>query len=106
MGFVFVDKLPSKQGRTTNDNERAEELIDEMLANPGKWAKVPYEWLYPNAEGLTEKKLIERARNLSNRIHRREIRPFSDYPCECCTRKTDFYIRINATKRQLKEMGF
>lgn len=106
MDFVFVDELPPIQGRTTIDNDRAEELIDEMLANPGRWAKVPYVWLYPDAEGQAEKKIIGRARNLSNRIHRGEIRPFSDYPCESRARKTDCYIRVSATKRQLKEMGF
>lgn len=51
MDFVFVDELPPIQGRTTIDNERAEELLDEMLANPGKWAKVPYVWLYPTPRG-------------------------------------------------------
>lgn len=40
MTIKFVHSLPPRGGRDDMDADRANELLDEMLANNGMWAEV------------------------------------------------------------------
>lgn len=48
MTIKFVRSLPPRGGRDTMNPDRANELLDEMLANNGLWAEVPITHLYPD----------------------------------------------------------
>ena len=104
MPIKFVRSLPPRGGRDNMNPERANELLDEMLANNGMWAEVPITHLYPTIEHLPPDKLRGRARSFADRIRQGTVPIFNEYPCEAVSRGAKVYIRINATKRQLKEM--
>ena len=104
MAIEFIDDLPPAQNRTTIDERRVDKLIDSLLANPGQWAKVPYEWLYPDAAHRKKEALQSRCRNFASRINKGQILPFNEYPIEATTRQGQLYMRMTATKRQLKGM--
>lgn len=104
MPIKFVRSLPPRGGRDNMNPERANELLDEMLANNGMWAEVPITHLYPTAENAPQDRLRSRARNFADRIRHGTVPTFSDYPCEAVSRGTKVYIRTNLNKRQLKEM--
>lgn len=104
MTIKFVHSLPPKIGHSTMDYGHANELLDEMLENNGMWAEVPITHLYPKAENAPQDRLMVRARNFAARIRQGNVPVFDGYPCEAVSRGTKVYIRVNATKRQFKEM--
>lgn len=104
MELEFIDELPPVQNRATIDEQRVDELIDSLLANPGQWAKVPYEWLYPDAAHRKKESIQGRNRNFASRINKGQMLQFSEYPIEAPTRQGQLYMRMAATKRQLKGM--
>lgn len=67
MEFTFTSEVPPTRGRVTIDHNRANEAIDACIDNANEWAKVPYVYLYPDAEGIDTKKLTGRARNAAAR---------------------------------------
>lgn len=104
MELEFIDELPPVQNRATIDEQLVGELIDSLLANPGQWAKVPYEYLYPDAARYKKETLQSRCRNFASRINKGQMLQFSEYPIEATTRQGQLYMRMVATKRQLKGM--
>lgn len=98
MSIKFVRSLPPRGGRDTMNPDRANELLDEMLANNSLWAEVPITHLYPDIKNLPQDKLRGRARSFADRIRQGTVPIFNDYPCEAVSRGT------NLNKRQLKEM--
>lgn len=68
MPIKFVRSLPPRGGRDTMNPDRANELLDEMLANNSMWAEVPITHLYPTIENLPPDKLRGRARSFADRI--------------------------------------
>lgn len=104
MSIKFVRSLPPRGGRDTMNPDRANELLDEMLANNGLWAEVPINHLYPDIENLPQDKLRGRARSFADRIRHSTVPIFGDYPCEAVSRGAKVYMRANLNKRQLKEM--
>ena len=104
MTIKFVRSLPPRGGRDTMNPDRANELLDEMLANNGMWAEVPITHLYPDITNLSQDRLRGRARSFADRIRQGTVPIFNDYPCEAVSRGSNVYIRTNATNRQLKEM--
>lgn len=104
MPIKFVRSLPPRGGRDNMNPERANELLDEMLANNGMWAEVPITHLYPTIENLPHENLRGRARRFADRIRHSTVPIFGDYPCEAVSRGAKVYMRTNLNKRQLKEM--
>lgn len=105
MEFTFTNTVPPKQGRTSINHPNAEELVNACIDNPGKWAKVPITYLYPDVEGAERTKLRNRAGNLANRINNRSQSPFGAYDTEAKSRGTDIYIRINMTQRRRRQLN-
>lgn len=104
MELEFIDELPPVLNRATIDEQRVDELIDSLLANPGQWAKVPYEYLYSDAAHYKKETIQSRCRNFASRINKGQMLQFSEYPIEATTRQGQLYMRMAATKRQLKGM--
>ena len=104
MEFTFTSEVPPTRGRVTIDHNRANEVIDACIDNANEWAKVPYVYLYPDAEGIDTKKLIGRARNTAARIQRGELAPFNEYNCEARARGTDIYIRVVMSARERRAL--
>lgn len=104
MSIKFVHCLPPRGGRDEMDYDRANELLDEMLANNSMWAEVPITHLYPDIKNLPQDKLRGRARSFADRIRQGTVPIFNDYPCEAVSRGSNVYMRTNLNKRQLKEM--
>lgn len=104
MELEFIDELPPVQNRATLDEQRVDELIDSLLANPGQWAKVPYEWLYPDAVNRKKETIQSRNRNFASRISKGQILPFNEYPIEAVTRQGQLYMRMTVTKKYLEGM--
>lgn len=104
MSIKFVRSLPPRGGRDTMNPDRANELLDEMLANNGMWAEVPITHLYPDIGNLPQDRLRGRARSFADRIRQGTVPIFNDYPCEAVSRGANVYMRTNLNKRQLKEM--
>lgn len=104
MSIKFVRSLPPRGGRDTMHPDRANGLLDEMLANNGLWAEVPITHLYPEISTLPQDKLRGRARSFADRIRQGTVPIFNDYPCEAVSRGSKVYMRTNLNKRQLKEM--
>ena len=104
MTIKFVHSLPPRGGRDDMDADRANELLDEMLANNGMWAEVPITHLYPTTANQPHENLRGRARRFADRIRHSTVPIFNDYPCEAVSRGAKVYMRTNLNKRQLKEM--
>lgn len=104
MEIEFIDDLPPALNRSAIDEQRVDELIDSLLANPGQWAKVPYEWLYPDAAHRKKEALQSRCRNFASRINKGQILQFSEYPIEATTRQGQLYMRMTVTKKYLEGM--
>ncbi|WP_288751346.1 hypothetical protein [uncultured Corynebacterium sp.] len=104
MEFTFTSEVPSPRGRNPLDHSRAEEVIDACLNNANEWAKVPYVYLYPDAEGVEAKKLATRARNLAGRTQRGDLAPFNEYNTEAKARDTDVYIRVVMSARERRAL--
>lgn len=104
MTIKFVRSLPPRGGRDDMDADRANELLDEMLANNGLWAEVPITHLYPDIDNMSQGRLRGRARRFADRIRQGTVPVFNEYPCEAVSRGSNVYMRANLNKRQLKEM--
>ena len=104
MEFTFTSEVPPSEGRVYLDQDNATNVIDACIENANEWARVPYVYLYPDAEGVDRKKLIIRARNVAGRIQRGELDPFNEYHCEARARATDIYIRIVMTARERRAL--
>lgn len=104
MEFTFTQEVPPSRGRVSLKKDRAHEVIDACIDNANEWAKVPYVYLYPDAEGIEAKNLTTRARNLAGRIQRGELAPFNEYSCEATARGTDVYIRVVMTTRERRAL--
>lgn len=104
MEFTFTSEVPPTRGRVTIDHNRANEVIDACIENANEWAKVPYVYLYPDAEGIDTKKLTGRGRNAAARIQRGELTPFNEYNCEARARGTDIYIRVVMSTRERRAL--
>lgn len=102
--FEFTKSVPPVPGRSAIDKARANEVIDACLDNPSEWAQVPYIYLYPDAEGTEEKKLLVRCRNVAGRIQRGELAPFNEYNTEAKASGTDLYIRILLSARDRRAL--
>ena len=104
MEFTFIHEVPPARGRVALNQNRANEVIDACIDNANEWAKVPYVYLYPDAEGIEAKKLTTRARNLAGRIQRGDLAPFNEYNCEATARGTEVYIRVVLTARERRAL--
>lgn len=103
--FNFVHDVPPINGRAYLDTSHVEELVDALLEKPNEWAQVPATYFYSDLEGSDEKTLKNKARSVANRINnRKDIKHIKDYPAEAKARDTNVYVRINLTRRQLREM--
>lgn len=104
MEFTFTKTVPPTTGRSSLDRAHADEVIDACISNPGQWARVPYAYLYPAADGIEPKKLATRCRSTAGRIQRGEMHPFNEYNTEAKARGENLYIRINMTERQRRQL--
>lgn len=104
MEIEFIDALPPALNRSAINEQRVNELIDSLLANPGQWAKVPYEYLYPDAARYKKETIQSRNRNFASRIDKGQILQFSEYPIEATTRQGQLYMRMTVTKKYLEGM--
>lgn len=104
MEINFVRAVPPRGCRNPIDHDKANFLIDELLANPGEWAEIPITWLYPEAEGLSQKGLNQRASSFAKRVRAGTVAMLNQYPLEVEARHSYVYIRANTNKRQLKGM--
>lgn len=104
--FDFTDTVPAAQGRTYIDQERAGVVIDALLEQPNRWARIPITYLFPELEGADDSKLKNKARSTAARIQKHTLHPFNEYRIEAKTRGTDVYIRICMTRTEMRDAGY
>ena len=104
MDFTFTATVPATTGRSHLDYDRAENLINALIDNPGQWAQVPITYLYPDLEGAEHKRVLGKTRNTASAISKGRLQPFCEYRCEARSRDTDLYIRINLTLRERRAL--
>lgn len=102
--ITFTDHLPAPAGHSTLNRQRAQELLDACIDNPNQWAKVPITWLYEDLEGAPADKVKRRCRDFTGRVKTGHIAIFKPYNVDAATRGANAYVRINISKRELKDL--